>query len=325
MKKRTAILLSAALLCSISGYVAWCFRTFYLPPPVEFIGDVSPGAREAVEEWRWSLRGPREREFSRPEAWWNLQHPWNCRRGEPLEAVEETGFGLSALRGGGFGAYGRRGRTFLSLGRHWWTFSRTAGEWDASTVVDHGTKFGVSYGPRIYTQAAVATRIDAMAEQGATIEVLSLDGLSRFGNLLKGAGLHPDRQPPLFSIFEHHEILGRAVVTDARERQRLIDALARSIREGDGERDSPGWGLDARYGVTLTVGDEHAEYLISFRRGDGAAFDAGIDGLPDYKGVHGFWHTGPGGGVAFFSVSPRYENFFASFLDRQRIDREQVK
>ena len=38
MKRHTAILLSGALLLGVGGYVAWCFRAFYVPPPIEFVG-----------------------------------------------------------------------------------------------------------------------------------------------------------------------------------------------------------------------------------------------------------------------------------------------
>ncbi|MCW1926244.1 hypothetical protein OKA05_27065 [Luteolibacter arcticus] len=307
MKKRTAIILSGAVLVSIAAYVAWCFRPFYLPPPLEIDASVSPGGRKAVEDWRWSGSYVRPLEFGWTTAWRNLCHPWDCRMGDLVRVEEQPDSGLWATSIGQF-----------------WGFSKIGGEWDASTAMDHGTDFFFSpvHG-RVQRQGEIASRIDAMGANGATIEILSLGRLTHLGSLVHRAGEAPDSQPYFPSIFYHYEVFGRATVVEARERQHLLDCLARSIREADIDREPPGWGISPRHGITISIGESRADYLMNFDEGDGYAFGPGIDGIMGFTRTTSPTRTSRSEDLAFFRISPHYGKVFDAFLERNGIEQEE--
>ena len=307
MKRRTAILLFGTLSLSMGGYVAWCLRPFYLPPPLKIVGSVSPGGREAVEEWRWADSYFKAPEFDWSVAWWNLSNPWNCQLAEPVEVEERPTCGLWARRNDDL-----------------WGFSKTGGEWDASTAYHHR---GSSWDIHAFWQGEVASRIEILAEGGATFEVLSLGNLTNLGGVVSQAGLENNGVRNSPGVFYDRVVLGRVIVDDSQVRQRLVDALARSIREGFFVDDSPPRrlikfsqrknlrayyspsraiigpdpapedagdpflleasqfdGIVARLGIILTQGDVRREYLVSFDDKRGEAFD---DGNPGFGGSHG--------------------------------------
>jgi hypothetical protein len=306
MKKRTAILLSGMLLCSIGGYVAWCFRSFYLPPPLEFVGDVSPGARKAMEEWRNTSSYAAPLKFGSSTAWWNLCHPWDCRMGDPVQVEEQPDSGLWA--------------TDIS---RFWGFSKTGGEWDASTAKDYGSYVNyVPHSRRIHRQGEIASRIDAMGANGATVEIVSLGRLSLLGSLVRKAEEAPDPDPCFSSIFYHYEVIGAVTVEDPQARQHLLDCLARSIREAEVDLVLPGWGITPRHGIILTMGDVRAEYLVSFDDGDGYAFGAGIDGIDGFYGFGRPPRISAREDLAYFSISSCYRDAFDAFLEKNGIERE---
>lgn len=52
MRKRNAILCGSVFLLVLAGYVAWCWRPFYLKQPIVFENDIPPEVVAAVKEWR---------------------------------------------------------------------------------------------------------------------------------------------------------------------------------------------------------------------------------------------------------------------------------
>jgi hypothetical protein len=318
MKKRTAIILFGALLCSTAGYAAWCFRSFYLSPPLEFVGDVSPGAREAMEDWRWSANRPRPLRFEWSTAWGNLCHPWDCRMSAPVEVVEVVEVPEEGLWA----------RTSDDL----WGFSKIGNEWDASAAFHHGSFPIFSYSPRsrlIDRQGWIASRIDAWGSSGATIEILSLGPQTTFGRLLRQTGQGPGLGPNTPDVFYDHEVLGRVKVSETRDRQDLLDGFTRSIREADVDTELPRWCVFPRHGIILTWGELRAEYLVSFEDGDAYCFE---DAIGDIDGFHEAYEfrrgkmIDPNESSSYFRLSPRYQSVFDAILDKDGIERaEQEK
>ena len=143
MRKRTAILLFAFLLLGIGGYVAWCFRPFYLKPRLEFAGSVSPEARSAAKSWAKTSSYPPAREFEWEDGMEYLRYPWDDWRVPPVIIEEELGCGLWATHG-----Y----RT--------WVFSKTRGQWGLPAVVQEGGFGGGGVTDDIRHQGAVASRME---------------------------------------------------------------------------------------------------------------------------------------------------------------------
>ena len=318
MKKRTAILLFGSLFVSTVGYVAWCFRCFYLPPGLEISGAISPGGLRAVEDWRWSESFPRPLEFKWSTAWSNLRYPWHCVETHPVEVDETPGWGLWA-------------RTFEG---NLWGFSKVGNEWDASTAFHHG-----SFHPWVYyenyrkisRQRTIASRIEEWGSGGATIEILSLGPLTTYGRLLELDGQSPDLGWNYPEVFYNHEVIGRVTVVDSRERQELFDGFARSVREAVFERDPelPGWRTHPRLGIILTRGEQRAEYLVSFETGEVHAFEDALEGIDAFHEVYElqmFEHRDPGKidpneSMCYFKLSSRYQGVFDAILDKHGIER----
>ncbi|MCH1922215.1 hypothetical protein L9G15_22690, partial [Shewanella sp. A3A] len=78
-----------------------------------------------------------------------------------------------------------------------------------------------------------------------------------------------------------------------------------------------GWSIDAEYGITLTIGNKRAEYLINFRDGDCVASDPGLSEVPDY--VSTYFGSQPiyrDGIVTFLNINPLREKAFIGILDK---------
>jgi hypothetical protein len=256
------------LLCNIAGYVGWCCRSFYLPPPLEFVGDVSPGGRRAAEEWRKSDSYAEPLELTWNRAWWKLCHPWDCVMTEPVKVEEQPDSGLWATNNFRF-----------------WGFAKTNGEWDASTAFDRGDVFTylLREEKRNHRQGEIASTIDAMGANGATIEVLSLGLLSPLGAVVRQTTEAPDldRIFPASSTTMRFSGASRSRYPATAS---MLDCLARSIREADVDGALPGWGISPRHGIILTTGDVRAEYLVSVDDGGEYAFGHGIDGIGGFHG-----------------------------------------
>ena len=52
MKLRHATILGLVFLLGVAGYVAWCWRPFYLKQTIAFGEDIPPEVVAAVKEWR---------------------------------------------------------------------------------------------------------------------------------------------------------------------------------------------------------------------------------------------------------------------------------
>ena len=295
MKRRTAIFLSGAMAVCIGGYVGWCFRPFYLPPPLKIVGEVSPGGRKVAERWvRYSAYAFRL-EFRWDTAWRNLSHPWDCEKATPVEVEELPDKGLWVMRD-----------DLL------WGFSKTGGEWDVSTAHYHGYSSGYWSSNPAYRQGAIASRIDELSAEGTKLEVLSLGCYTKMGALLRDARHAADGSRNSAIAFYDREVLGRVTVENPEVRQRLLEELARSIREAavydralsepPSSHDDitvipggdlrllrrPATGIVPRWGVILTAGSYRAEYLISFDGGEGEAYDDGIAGIGSLASEGGF-------------------------------------
>ena len=339
MKRRTAIFLSGAMVVCIGGYVGWCFRPFYLPPPLKIHGEVSPGGRRVAERWVRHSDYAFRLEFRWGTAWRNLSHPWDCEMATPVEVEEQPDKGLWVMRD-----------DLL------WGFSKTGGEWDASTAHYHGYADGYWSRMPAYRQGAIASRIEELAGEGAKLEVLSLGGYTKMGALLRDARQVADGGRNSAIAFYDREVLGRVIVEDPQVRQRLLEVLARSIREAavfdealpelprshyhvtfiSGRlprlRLRPAMGIVARCGVILTVGNYRAEYLISFDGGEGEAYDDGIAGIGFPVDTSGFCVCpGPStvrrieqeadANVGYFRVSARAKEAFDEVLATHGVER----
>ena len=310
MKKRTANILCGAMLCGTVGYVAWCFRSFYLPAPLEFDAEVSPGGREAMEDWRWSSGYPRALEFEWSLAWRNLCQPWDSGAGGAVR-VFELPDGLWAR----------------TSGEHLWGFSKVGNEWSASTAFDHGSFPIFSWSPEsrlIDRQGWIASQIDSWGAGGVSVEILLLGRQTSYGKLVRQTGQGPGLGPNTPDVFYDREVMGRVIVSDVRDRQELLDAFARSIREGNVDTDLPRWSGAPRHGIILTQGDLRAEYLLSFEEGDAYAFE---DALNELDGFHEGYEfrlgerIDPNESTSYFALSGRYREVFDAILDKHGIER----
>lgn len=317
MKKRTAIILSGTMLLSIVGYVGWCFRCFYLPPPLVIEGSISAGGLKAVEDWRWSESYPPPLEFKWSTGWSNLRYPWHCVKAPPVEVGEEPEWGLWA-------------RTFDG---DLWGFSKVGNEWDASTAFHHG-----SFHPWVYyanyrkvsRQRTIAARIEEWGAGGAGVEILSLGPPTTFGRLLKQDGHSPDLGWNYPEVFYNHEVLGRVEVV-AGERQELLDGIARSVREATFERDPklPSWGVHPRHGIILTRGDKKAEYLVSFETGEIYGFEEALQGIDSFHENYELQMfprpdsdlIDPNESMCYFKLSSQYRGVFDAVLEKHGIER----
>ncbi|HEY1121615.1 MAG TPA: hypothetical protein VGE67_08450 [Haloferula sp.] len=303
MKKRTAVILFGSLLCGMGGYVAWCCRSFHVKPRLAFEYSVSAGGRKAMDAWREMPSYPAPLAFSWSTMWENLCHPWHCRMADPVHVNEDSRTGLWATN------YG-----------NWWGFSKSRGEWDGATAKNHGIYFFSYVTDRIERQGEIATRIDVMAAKGATIEIVSLGGLRLRGEVA-GKVSEDTSADPYFPIeFHHYEVMGSVRVVDSRERQHLLDCLARSIREADVDHDLPGWGISPRHGIILTLGGERADYLINFEDGDAYAFGSGIDGVAGFD--RGMFPARRRGSEerAFLRISSIHSNVFDDVLKKSGVE-----
>jgi hypothetical protein len=52
MKRRNAFLLGSAFLLVLAGYVAWCWRAFYLSPPVHYANAPSEEVIGLIKRWQ---------------------------------------------------------------------------------------------------------------------------------------------------------------------------------------------------------------------------------------------------------------------------------
>ncbi|MEK7951798.1 hypothetical protein [Luteolibacter soli] len=308
MKRRTAILLFGSLLLSMGGYVAWCFRPFYLPPRLFFTGQESPGARKALEEWRWSSNYAAPARFEWSMAWWNLRHPWQCKMGKSVAVQYAPHLGLAATDS-----------------VRAWGFSKTNGEWDASTVFDYGSWNDLANNNRSHRQQEIGTWIDDKLAAGATIEILSLGRVTAAGALVRPASEAKGPETDFPSIFHHYEVLGRVTVSDARERQRLFEGFARSVREGDVRNGLAAGGQSPGHGIVITLGGERAECLVSFEDGNGYFFGSGFNRFVGTYDDSNFGRNHPNENLAFFRLSTRYREAFDAVLDRNGIERRKLE
>ena len=298
MKKRTAVLVSGALLCGIAGYFAWCLRPFHVSPPLYLDEVMSADGREAVEEWEQSAGYPKPLKLTWGNAFWNVCHPWNRRMMSPVWVTEQKGSGLWAADGSSV-----------------WSFSKTGGKWDSSTamVVGGGMR---GAGQNLVHWGTMATRLEAMDVGGAAIEVISL------GDCVNPALIPFGQKPQWFNnsaeVFYDYKILGRTRVMDDRERQALVEAFARSIREGANTTLSPYHASYLpttpahvpAYGISFTKGEEKLEFLIWFELRGGLAFGEDVDSPDETDGVPRF---------SRFILSPYAEGAFDAFVEKHQL------
>jgi len=90
MRKRSAILLGSAFLLMLAGYVAWCWRAFYLPTPFHYNVRFSgvPEARILVEEWQAAHEGWDASRFDGKRAMRMLVRPWYDHRGSTIAFMD---------------------------------------------------------------------------------------------------------------------------------------------------------------------------------------------------------------------------------------------
>lgn len=268
MKKPTAILLSGALLCSIAGYFAWCLRPFLVRPDLYLDASISEEGRKAVEEWAETSDYPPALDLTLHAVLWNLSHPRERKVTRSVSVTEEKDGGLWASDGGQL-----------------WSFSKVKGKWDSSTVTDvGGLQPGIT--SELIHWGAVASRMEALELDGAVIEVMSLGPPTD--------AWMPPRERSLQGFnnsaesFYDYPVLGRVRVLDDGERQELVEALARSVREG--RNTMPQWndhGLPTSradappYAITFAKGEVTQEFLMWFGLGGGIAIGEGVDAPHD--------------------------------------------
>jgi len=76
MKRRNAIFLGSVFLMMLAGYVAWCWRGYYLRPSMTFSENLPPDAAAMMEGWHQQdpLWAPSP--FSVMDAARRLSRPW---------------------------------------------------------------------------------------------------------------------------------------------------------------------------------------------------------------------------------------------------------
>lgn len=80
MRKRNAILLCLAFVLLMAGYVAWCWRGFYLRASFDYSAGVPEDARVILENWRKNDPHWEPVPFSSRLAVGWLIRPWASRR-----------------------------------------------------------------------------------------------------------------------------------------------------------------------------------------------------------------------------------------------------
>jgi len=299
MKKHTAILVSGALLCGIVGYFAWCLRPFYCAPDLYLDASISADGRKAVKEWAQTSGYPPALKLTWSDAFWNLSHPWDRKTMRPVSITEEQGSGLWAADGAQL-----------------WSFSKVRGKWDSSTVKDvGGLQPGIT--SDLMHWGSVASRLEALDLGGAVIEVISLGPPT-------DSWVPPSQGKPRWinnspESFYEYTVLGRTRVLDNRERQELVEAFARSIREG--RNTMPGGyyvGLPTSrahtppHAIVFTKGEVKQEFLIWFDLEGGLAFGEGVDAPHE---------TDRDAGYSNFHVSRHAAAVFDAFLDKHQIEK----
>jgi len=90
MKRCNAIILGIAFVLIMTGYVAWCWRAFYLVPlfryNTRFAG--APEARTLVEKWRVEHEGWDQPRFDGKRALRMLIRPWYDHRGSTIAFMD---------------------------------------------------------------------------------------------------------------------------------------------------------------------------------------------------------------------------------------------
>lgn len=298
MKRRTAIFLSGTLLLSIGGYVALCWRSFYVTPPLSLEGSMSLGGRRAVEEWAQVAGYPRPLGFTWSSALWNLSHPWDCKTVSPTWAREDPGGGL-----------------WVTDGSRVWSFSKVRGKWDASTAADHGAG-GEWLIQGLRHWGRIATGLETMEASGAVIEVVSLGAATKSWTAPSSG--KPESFRDSAGELYGYEVMGRTRVLVDQERWELVEALARSIREGKnaGSLHAPtGFPTSPAHApphaIIFTRGGERMEFLLWFDLGGGLVFGEGAD-EPFARDEASF---------SRFCVSPHAASAFDDFLDMHQIER----
>lgn len=283
MKKRSALVLFGSLFGSVAAYVAWCWRPFYLAPELEFSASVSPGGRQAVESWAQASGLPGPIEFEASEALAALCEPWKVTH-DPAIVAETPQEGLWVRHGA----------------RIWkaniWTFAKVGGAWQAATARKQEVHTAEELRWLQHREIIASRVVDEMAADDWTLEILSLHPLPvSFEDraLLEAAGTPPE-------TFHDYPILGRAKVPTSQDKQELMTALARSIREA---QNVTYLCFNPRHGIVATQGDRRVEYLICFECETTESFRNGSEV--------------PGS----FKVTSSASNAFNAFLDRHRIQR----
>ena len=299
MKKPTAILISGALICSIAGYFAWCLRPFLLAPDLYLDASLSEDGRKAVEEWARSSSYPPALDLTWAAVSWNLSHPRERRVTRSVSVTEEKDGGLWAADGGQL-----------------WSFSKVKGKWDASTAKDvGGLQPGIT--SELMHWGSVASRLEALDVEGAVIEVISLGPPTD--------AWVPPRERALQGFnnsaesFYDYPVLGRGRVLDDGERQELVEALARSIREGKNttrhwkDHGLPTSRADAPpYAIVFTKGELKQEFLIWFGLGGGIAIGEGMDAPHDNDAKPRY---------SDFRVSPHAKEAFDAVFDTHQVEK----
>jgi len=84
--------LGLVFLLLVAGYVAWCWRAFYLVPPfhynVGFVG--APQARALVEKWQAEHEGWDQPRFDEKRALRMLIRPWYDHRGSTIAFMDRN-------------------------------------------------------------------------------------------------------------------------------------------------------------------------------------------------------------------------------------------
>jgi len=85
MKRRNAILLGLAFLLMVAGYVAWCWRAFYLPTPVRYADAPSEEVIGVIKRWQKESPLGDPVSFDLTLAFHLLVQPWRHSR-QTMEA-----------------------------------------------------------------------------------------------------------------------------------------------------------------------------------------------------------------------------------------------